>query len=276
MKICGLIFNKKDLKMRLIYILLIDIFLLGNVLGQTTQTSVTKGSDNGFFSKKRWGASYFNYMNGPTFSENEGEYSIDHYLSLKHKFNSDWNLTGVFTPNQKIGKKDSDEKTFTQGDSYLKLGLPGIYNGRNGTKIFSQLRYYAPLSESSKRRDINGKLSPRIYVTTSFGNLQFIYALISKIYLNKKSKNGQALFSHGHWFQGNYKVSEKFTLDFAIYPSWSYSRNEDSRFNDIPIYPGFTYTMNKRFSLSTFIEWISLNRESRSTTLTSSLSYAIF
>ena len=66
--------------------ILVLSFLMTNIAFTAESNSNTSSiSKKDFFSARKWGASYFNYMNGPTMSEDSGEYSINHYLSLKHK-----------------------------------------------------------------------------------------------------------------------------------------------------------------------------------------------
>ncbi|HAZ13882.1 MAG: hypothetical protein A2X86_12895 [Bdellovibrionales bacterium GWA2_49_15] len=262
--------------MRPIYILLLNLLFVTSAFADTTQTSVTKTSGSGIFSADKLKASYFNYMNGPAFSEDEGKYSINHYLSLKHEFNSDWNLGVTFRPDQKVGSRDADAKTFTQGDSYLKLGIPTLYQNEGGGKVYAQLIYYAPISESSKGKKINGKIVPRIYATTSMEKFDFVYLLIPTIYLNRVKEDGQAQYSHGHWLQASYKIFDELSLDLAAYLGWSYSRNEKNEFNDLPIYPGFTYAFSKNASLSPYLEIISMKSESKTTMLGASLNYNLF
>lgn len=257
--------------------ILVLSFLMTNIAFTAESNSNTSSiSKKDFFSARKWGASYFNYMNGPTMSEDSGEYSINHYLALKHKFSKSLSLTAVLRPDQKVGKVDKDAKKFTQGDSYLKLGLPEFYKSKKGSKIYSQLRYYAPLSESSKKKEIKGKVSPRIYATTSAGDFDLTYLLIPTIYLNKKSEDGQKEYSQGHWVQVSFNATEKLTVDLAAYPSWSYSKNEKSEFNDIPIYPGVSYAFTNKLSLSAYLEIIALKSESKTSSVGSSLSYTIF
>ncbi len=259
-----------------LYIFLLSFLIIASASAQTEQTSVIGSpTSTSFFSKEKWGASYLNYMNGPAFAEDEGKYSINHYLSLKHKFSPDWNLAMVFRPDQKVGAIDQNEKTFTQGDSYLSLGLPSYYKGNDGGKIYSQLRYYAPLSESSKKKKSNGKIVPRTYATTSIKKFELTYILIPTIYLNQVKESGQAQYSHDHWFQVSYKMSDALSFDMAASPGWSYSRDEKREFNNITVYPGFTYNFSENVSVSPYLEIISMKSESKTTTFGASLSYTL-
>jgi len=257
--------------------ILMILFLMANIArGAESISSEPAISKKGFFSAEKWGANYFNYMNGPTLSENSGEYSINHYLNLKHKFSKDFSLSAVLRSDQKVGKVANDTEQFSQGVSYFVVGPPEFYNNKKGLKVYSQLRYYAPLSESSKRKDISGKISSRIYAISSLGNFDLTYLFIPTVTLNRKSEDGQEEFSHGHWFQVSFKATEKLAIDLAAYPSWSYYKNESSEFNDILVYPGISYSITNKLSLSAYLEIVALKSESKTTLLGSSLSYVIF
>lgn len=228
----------------------------------TTETS--------FFSKERWGVTYFNYMNGPTFEQSAGG-SINHYLSLKHKFSSDWYLAGIFQPDSNF---ENGKSSFTMGDSYFQLGYPTIAKFEGG-KVFGQVRYFLPTSETSRKAELAGVLSTRIYAELEKGPWQFTYILIPKLYLNTKTADGQRLFSHGHWIQSSYKLSSAFVLDFALYPAWTHARNKDVAFNDLLAYPGFTVNFTKDLSLSPYLEVSLLKAEGKSTSVGGSLSYSL-
>lgn len=243
-------------------------------LGQdSSSVSATKTAPTGL---ENVGISYFNYMNGPTLAENEGAYSINHYISLAYKLGNDWSLKLSIRPDQKLGKYDEDESTFTQGDSYLTLGMPALFKGDGGLKVTSQLRYYAPLSESSKKKQLSGKIVPRVYVSQSIGKLNLLYLLIPSIYLHQTSEKGQTLVSHGHYLSASYSVTPKFSLDFALYPGWAVKRGEGSSFNEnTPMYPGFSYSFTDKASLSTYIEVLTNKPEMKTASLGSSLSYTL-
>lgn len=223
-----------------------------------------------FFSKERWGLSYFNYMNGPTLQQSEGG-SINHYLTLKHKLNSDWYLSGIFQPDTNF---QNGKSSFTMGDSYLQLGYPTIAKYEGG-KVFGQVRYFLPMSESSRNAKVAGILSTRIYAELETGPWQFTYIFIPKLYLNTKSVDGQRVFSHGHWIQSSYKLSNTFVLDFALYPMWTYSRNVAADFDNLLAYPGFTMKFTNDLSLSPYLEVPLLKAEGKSTSVGASLSYTL-
>jgi len=249
-------------------------YMLGlNAVAQaqsTVATNVSTTTTSGFFSKEKWGVSYLNYVNGPAFSDASGV-SINHYLTLKHKFSKDWSLSASLRPDSNFG---NGEESFQMGDSYLKLITPTIFKGDN-VKVTGQLRYYAPMSEASKNSKINGKFSPRIYATASSGKFDFMYVLIPTLYLNSVSEDGQKLGSHGHSLSTNYNLTDKFTLDFEIYPSWSYSSGKPVAFNKLPVYPGVSMNFTESLSVSTYLEIISGQTDSKTTSAGASLSYTM-
>lgn len=253
-------------------IVLILIFLFGETVTfaqpANTSSSVTQLPQSTFFSKEKWGASYSNYMNGPTFAEGKGG-SINHYLTLKRKFGSSWALSGVFRPDSNLG---NEAKSTTMGDSYLRLDYPTMYE-KDGVSIKGNLRYLAPMSEESKKSKINGVISPYIQAKRTAGKFDSTYMLIPKIYLNTITEDQQKLASHGHWLAAGYKTSRFVTVDFALYPVWTYKRGADVEFNDLPAYPGVTLNFSEDFSVSPYVEVPLLNAKSETMSVGGSLSY---
>jgi len=234
----------------------------------STATSITELPKADFFSKEKWGSNYSNYMNGPNFAEGNGG-SINHYLTLKRKFGNSWALSGVFRPDSNF---DTEDKSMTMGDSYLRLDYPTIYE-KDGFSVKGNLRYLLPMSEVSKESKINGIVSPYLQAKQVAGKFDFTYILIPKIYLNTVSEDGQKLASHGHWLAAAYKRSDFLTLDFALYPAWTYKRGTDVEFNDLLAYPGVTFNFSEKFSFSPYVEVPLLKAESELASVGGALSY---
>lgn len=230
---------------------------------QTTQTPST------FFSKERWGASYSNYMNGATFSESTGA-SINHYFSLKHKLKSGWALSGVFRPDSNYG---NEKAASTLGDSYARVDTPTLYDSGNGTTVKSQLRYYAPLSESSQKAKLNGTIVPYFELGSKIDRVDLSYILIPKVYLYSDQEEGQKLAAHGHWLAAAYKVSSLLNVDFALYPIWTYNRGGTVAFNNLPAYPGVTFNFSEEFSVSPYVEIPLTKLETKTMSAGGTLSY---
>lgn len=221
--------------------------------------------------QNNWGVSYLNYMNGPTFAESNGS-SVNHYFTVKYKFNSDWALGFTAQPNSNFG---TGESASTMGDSYLRLNYPTLYKQENGVKITGDVNYYAPTSEASQTAKISGVVSPRINTSYESGNLSLSYLLIPKIFLNTQEVEGQRTFSHGHYLAAGYKLSSFITLDFAFYPVWTIKRNQPTAFNDLPIYPGMTFQFNKNVSLSPYVELLALKTEEKTSSIGAVFSYSL-
>lgn len=251
--------------------------LLG-VLGSMLFTSTSLAQDNSantvessadFFSKEKWGLSYFNYMNGPTFSESKGG-SINHYLTLKHKFSPDWALSFVLRPDSNISNGDT---FFVMDDPYLKLEYPAFFKGANGEKIRGDLRYYAPIGKTSSESKVAGIIQTRITATASAGRFDFEYILIPKFYLNTVIPDGQSIFSQGHWAAAAYKLSPFWSVNLGFYPVWSYKRNKAPEFNDLPAYPGFTFNFSKDFFIAPYVEIPLMNLQANAMSVGGNLSY---
>ena len=235
------------------------------------KTTVSSASASTFFSREKWGISYLNYMNGPTFSESAGG-SVNHYLTLKHKFNPNWALSAVMRSDSNFG---NGNEFMTMGDSYLRLEYPTIYKAENGLKISGDVRYYAPLSDRSRASKIVGVISPYMKASLDMNRANFTYVLIPKLYLNTLSDEGQRQASHGHYAAASYKLSPKVNLDFALYPVWTYSRDREVAFNDLPAYPGFTVNFSETFSVSPYMEIPLLKAEGKTMSLGGVLSYVL-
>lgn len=237
----------------------------------SVQTSVSQASSSTFFSKEKWGVSYLNYMNGPTFRESTGG-SINHFLTLKHKFSPDWALSGVLRPDSNFG----NESAFgTMGDPYMRLEYPSIYKGENGLKVTGDVRYSAPVSESSRQSKILGIVSPCVKTALDVDRVSLLYVFIPKVYLNTLNQDGQRTASHGHYVSASYMLFPKVTLDFALYPVWTVSRNRGVAFNDLPAYPGFTVNFSETFSVSPYVEIPLMKTEGKTVSLGGMLSYAL-
>ena len=233
--------------------------------------SISTSIKNGFFSKEKWGAGYLNYMNGPTLSDSKGG-SINHFLTLKRKFNPDWALSLTLRPDSNLY---NGESSFAMSDPYLKLNYPTIFKGANGVKVVGDLSYYAPVSEATKTAGLAGMVSPRLITSYESGKLNFSYFLIPKIYLISETQEGQKIFSHTHYISTGYKLSSLITLDFALSPAWTTKRGQPIAFNDLPMYPGMTFSFNKNFSFSPYIEVSALKPDSKTTSVGGVLNYTL-
>ncbi len=119
-------------KMLIVLVFFVGIKVQVSAAAETAISGVSESSSNKeIFTKERWGADYFNYMNGPTFSESNGG-SINHYLTLKHKFNSDWALSFTFREDENFG---NNEPSFALADSFLRLDYPMRCFFDNGTEL---------------------------------------------------------------------------------------------------------------------------------------------
>lgn len=240
-------------------------------VGTTINTSASQGSSTNIFSKERWGISYSNYMNGPTFSESTGG-SINHYLGLKHKFTPDWATSFVLRPDTNF---ENGKTLMTMDDSYLRLEYPTIYQNEFGVKIKGDVRYYAPFSEESQKAGLSGVISTRLNASYDVGRVSLLYILIPKVFINTKTEDGQRLASHGHWVSASYTMSPFWNFDFALYPAWTISRNQPVAFNNLPVYPGFTMNFSKDLSLSPYVEIPLIESKSSNTSVGGVLSYTL-
>lgn len=216
---------------------------------QSTSTSKTSILEE-MLSKEKWGIGYSNYTNGPALSGAPSEGSINHYISIKRKFSPDWSASAVLRPDTTL----NGSSTLSMGDHYVKLDPPAFYKNGEKLSIAGDVRYYFPTSEKSKKNELAGILTTRLTINASIDRISLFYILIPNFYMNKKIADEQSLFSHGHYIGGSYKFSDKVTGDFAIYPAWTLRRNANALFNDLPAYPGMTYTFNKQLSVSPYLE----------------------
>lgn len=233
--------------------------------------NVSTSVENKIFTKERWGASYLNYMNGPTFSDSNGG-SVNHFLTLKHKFNKKWALSLTARPDSNFG---NGESSFVMSDPYVKLSYPTIYESERGVKVNGDLSYYAPVSAASKEAKLAGVVSPRLITSYEVGKFNFLYLLIPKVYLNSEKRDGQKTYSHAHYLSTGYKLSSLITLDFALYPAWTAKRGEKTSFNDLPAYPGMTFSFNKNFSFSPYVEVSALKPDSKTSSAGGVLNYTL-
>jgi hypothetical protein len=256
-------------KMLLLFVFFVGIKAQVSFAQVVEANSVSQNSSDGVFTKERWGADYLNFMNGPTFSESSGS-SINHYLTLKHKFNPDWALSFVFRGDQNFGNA---EPSFAVADSFLRLDYPTIYKNDAGLKVKGSLRYIAPMSESSRNSTSAGYVAPFINTSYQIGRFDFSYVLIPKIFLHTKIEDGQKTFGHGHYIATAFKLSPIAKLDFAIYPVWTLNRNDATAFNDLPIYPGMTFEFSNGLSVSPYVEIPLMKSFSENASVGGSLSY---
>lgn len=255
-----------------IYLIILGMTYGSFAFAQSSTTSVSK-TESKFLSKERWGLSYSNYMNGPALEKPSGETSINHFISVKHKFNGDWAVSGVVRPDSNFGGM---KESWTMGDSYLKINYPTIYQSEGSFSIKGDVRYIAPTSESSKKAKLNGVISPYVQAGGKAGRFDLSYILIPKFYLNTVEAPGQKQYGHGHWLSASYKLSEKVNVDMAVYPAWTYLRDEPVAFNDLPAYPGFTVSFNEDFSISPYVEVPLLKAEAKNSSVGGTLNYKFF
>lgn len=263
-------------KVKTIFVLLalLDTKLVGINLAyaeDTSSSSVKLSDETGFFAKEKWGVNYLNYMNGPSFTESSGS-SINHFLTLKRKFNPDWSLSLTIRPDSSFG---NENKSLIMSDPYLKLNYPTIYKHETGVKISGDLIYYIPVSENSKTEKLAGIISPRVNASYEIGKFNFLYLLIPKAYVNKVAKDDQKIYSHSHYLATGYKLSNLVTLDFALYPAWTIKRNQTTEFNDLPAMPGMTFNFNKEVSLSPYLEVSLLKPSNKSSSIGAVFNYTL-
>lgn len=264
------------LKVKTIFVLLVllNTKLIGGnraYAEETPSSNVKLSEETGFFAKEKWGASYLNYMNGPTFTESSGS-SINHFLTLKRKFNPNWSLSLTIRPDSNFG---TEKENLTMSDPYLKLNYPAIYKNENGFKVSGDFIYYIPASESSNAEKLAGVISPRFNSSYETGNFNFLYLLIPKAYLNKIAKDGQKNYSHSHYLAMGYKLSDLMTLDFALNPAWTIKRNQPIEFNDLPALPGMTFNFSKEISLSPYVEVSLLKPSNKSSSIGAVFNYTL-
>ncbi len=256
-------------KMLLVFVFFIGVRTKSSLAEDVVVNSVNQSSSSGVFSKDRWGADYFNYINGPTFSQSNGS-SVNHYLTLKHKFSPDWALSFTFREDENFG---NDEPSFALADSFFRLDYPTIYKNDAGLKIKGNLRYIMPMSERARASSSLGYIAPYINTTYEVGRFDFSYVLIPKIFLTNKIEDAQKTFSHGHYISAAYKLSPIAKLDFGIYPVWTSMRNDATAFNDLPIYPGMTFEFSNGLAISPYLEIPLMKSFSENASVGGSLSY---
>lgn len=259
-------------KIQLLALFLVSFKPLGTFAQNAVSSNASQSTSSGFFSKERWGIDYFNYMNGPTFSESTGS-SINHYLTLKHKINPNWAFSFVFREDQNFG---NSEPSFALADSYIRLDYPTIFKNDAGLKVKGSLRYIAPMSERSRKSTSAGYIAPYINTSYSLGRFDFSYVMIPKIFLHTQIKDRQKTFGHGHYISTAYKLSPITKLDFAVYPVWTLNRNDATAFNDLPIYPGMTFEFSNSLSISPYVEIPLMKSFSENASIGASLSYSYF
>ena len=71
-------------------------------------------------------------------------------------------------------------------------------------------------------------------------------------------------------------MSPFWSIDFAVYPGWDYSRGSAPAFNDLPAYPGVTMKFNSKLSFSPYVEIPLLDATLANSSVGAVLSYAIF
>lgn len=223
---------------------------------------------------KSWTSNYFDYLNGQTLEEPKGS-SINHYLELSRKFHSGWKVGGV-------GRMDSvwdpvEGQKQVEADHYLKVVAPPIYQNSAGTKVTPQLRYNFGTSKESKEAKQNGIIEPRLYAVGSpTSSLELTYILIPKLHAYQTIQSGQKLGAQGHWLSAAYKLTNIMNLDFGVYPVWSYYRDQETKFNDLPVYPGFTLNFTDNFAVSAYMEVFAAKVERKTTSPGGTISYTFF
>ena len=250
-------------------IALMPLVAFGQESANTTGSIISK-SPSGIFTRERWGASYMSYINGPTFDEPNGG-SINHYLTLKHKFTQDWGASFTVRPDSNF---NNTETTYSMSDPYFKLSYPAFYKNDKGFKITGDFLYYVPASEKSKLEKSEGALSPRIITAFEEGNLSLNYLLIPKFYFNKNVTDGQKTLALSHYFSSSYKINKLLSVDFAVNPSWIYKKNQAAEYG-VSAYPGMTLILNKELTISPYIELSLIKPERKTSSLGGVLNYTI-
>ena len=239
----------------------------------TTAPAATSTANVEVAKPKKWGISYFNYMNGPALAESANGMSINHYLSLKHTFESKWAASFTLRPDSNF--ENGEEKQTVMADPYIRIAYPTLYESAAGLKVNGNFNYIIPSSEASKDANSNGAIITRFSVAQDVGAWSFLYLLIPKYNMYSIKEDGQTVFSHGHYITASYTVNSFLAIDAAVYPAWSYKRNARSKFNDLLAYPGVTMSFTKDLSLSPYIEVPLMKAEQRNSSVGASLSYTL-
>lgn len=264
------VINKVSRKLSVFSILfLTHVAALGQESVSTTG-SITSISPSSLFARDRWGVSYMSYINGPAFEESSGG-SINHYLTLKHKFTLDWGLSFTARPDSNF---NNTEPAYSMSDPYFKLSYPAFYKNENGFKITGDVLYYIPASEKSKMENSNGAFAPRLITSFDEGNLSFLYLLIPKFYFNKSVTDGQKTLALSHYFSSSYKINQLLSIDLAVNPSWTYKKNQGTDYG-VSAYPGLTLNLNKELSFSPYIELSAIKPERKTSSFGGVLNYTL-
>lgn len=217
--------------------------------------------------KTSWEAKYTNYMNGPTFTQQNGS-SINHYFWLKYRKN-EWAFGGVFRPDTFFN--DREART-VQGDSFLTVTTPDLFRNQRGLRFYADIRYALPLSAESTSADLLGVLEPRFYTLYNSNKFEFSNIVIPKVFINKRPLTEQKIVAVGDYFNASYRIVERFCFDLGVYPVWTLTRSSGLTFNNLLSYPGFTVDFSQKVALSAYIETPLFKVESKTTSVGASLS----
>lgn len=217
--------------------------------------------------------SYFNYLNGPALKEPSNGMSINHYLTAKYKFQNKWATSFTLRPD--TNHQNGEEKQTVMADPYLRIDYPTLYETQDGLKVTGNFNYFIPSSDASKEKKSNGSVTARFMVAKDIASWSLSYLLIPRLYFWKEEADGQTLTSQVHYFSASYNLSDAVSLDMGIAPEWRQKRNAETAFNDLPAYPGATFNIGKKLSLSPYVEVPLLKAEQKNSSVGASVSYKL-
>lgn len=222
---------------------------------------------------RNWSLKYQNYTNGQTFQDPSGS-SINHYFDLSRKVNK-WTVGGVARQDSEWVSGEGQKNII--GDHYVKIVTPKLDPMRE-TTINGNVRYYFPTSDESKIKDQDFAVEPRVYVISKVNDkTELSSILIPKVYGYKNSEAGQVMAKIGNYFQATYAIDPSITLDFGVYPNWTFVRESSvADFNDLPMYPGATVNFTDNFSVSPYVEVFASRVKYKTSSLGAFVSYAAF
>ena len=206
-----------------------------------------------------WKASYYNEAYGPALKQEAKSYSSYHHLILTRMIGDDGaSLSAIFVGLSEFGQ-DVEEKT-SPYNHYLKLSGSPVFSN-DFVSVTPQLRVYSALSQAAKDAKEAATINPRMYVSSSLGDLDLLYGLFTYFYTYRESYATKRRVAHGHYLKGSYNVTPSFSLDMFVYPKWTHSGKEGPNvaYNDVNLGPGVTGKLTDKITVSGWIDTYAVN-----------------
>lgn len=213
--------------------------------------------------------------------------STRHKIGLKYKVTKDISITPtadlvyqLTDPNNGGADKGMRNK---MKDPYVKISKKNLIVGKignNETSTEAQIRYYAPMSASSRDNKLNGKVEADLYPTMKIGKSRFSAVMFSfvRYHLNSQkfdSATGESPLTEMLLYTGpqvNYSISDNVTAYVLYEAAMPFNTIGQSANAFAPtasltdLEPGISFQVNKAISITPFLNWYT-NQQLKTTSI---------